>query len=106
MAQDAMSRVLARTNMISEERMLKHARARSATARRTSHAFHLERLEQCRIHRRHHNDAVATDEALKRRGDLLDAVGIAGLNFNHPTWSPSISSSCASCIGMITNALS
>ena len=105
----AMSRVLARTSMISEERMLNTAtRMMIERTHEHHHPLDLERLEQGRVHR-----APVVDHARGRRrvpasGARISPTRSAStvLTSIMPTASPSIRKVCASSIGMTTNALS
>ena len=105
----AMSRVLARTSMISDERMLNTAtstisdRTTNIATRSTSSAWNRAEF----ICRQSTITPVPSDQRLERREDLAAPCrGRSVWISTMPTWSPSISSFCASCIGMMTNALS
>ena len=103
-----MSRVLARTSMISEERMLNTATrtisdsTTNIATRSTSSAWNKAEF----IGRQSMIDAAALDDFCKGARICPTLSGLSVWISTMPTWSPISSNCCASCIGRTTNALS
>ena len=105
----AMSRVFARTSMISDDSDVEHG-DQDDERQDDEHRdpLDLQRLEQGRVHLPPVDDdaLAAAPAAAAARGSRSTLSGLLVWISIMPTWSPSISRSCASCIGMTTNALS
>ena len=104
-----MSRVLARTSMISDDRMLNDG-DQDDQRQDDEHRdpLDLQRLEQGRVHLLPvDDDPPALHQRLQRREDFAGPCRDRSVWISiMPTSSPIRSSVCASCIGMTTKALS